>query len=70
MNPITNIFKQQEKFTQAIQSKFPKHRCRLYTPKETLSMFVSQAFNRSLFYPRILANLTLYMSKMLRFQSF
>jgi len=68
MNPITKIFKQQEKravralksnsfntirnlitqekFTQTIQSKLPKHRRRLYAPIETLSMFVSQALSQ------------------------
>jgi hypothetical protein len=68
MNPITKIFKHQEKnalktlkynsfstishfitqtqFTQSIQSELPKHRHRLYTPMETLSMFVSQALNQ------------------------
>ena len=68
MNPITKIFKHQEKnalktlksnsfstishfiaqtqFTKSIESELPKHRHRLYTPMETLSMFVFQALHQ------------------------
>lgn len=36
----------QTQFTKNIQSELPKYRHRLYTPIETLSMFVSQALNQ------------------------
>ena len=36
----------QTHFAKSIQSKLPKHRHRLYTPIETLSMFVSQALQQ------------------------
>lgn len=43
---VIKNFITQEKFTQTIQSELQEHRRRLYTPIETLSMFISQALNQ------------------------